>query len=113
MAQIFVNVTEGDGYAWVDKPYPYDGASVTLRCVPAEGESLVDIFATDSWDNPIALDPTAEVQTFTYDNNWRNVYIEVKFTGTTPPEPPTPPVVNTLLWLLFKAARNWRENGKY
>ena len=108
MARIFVDVTEGSGYAYVDMPYPYDGATVTLTCVPFEGETLTDILATDSWDNPIALDPTALTQTFTYDANWRNVYIEVKFTGTTPPEPPQPPVINRLLWLLIKAANNWR-----
>ena len=108
MAQIFVNVSEGNGYAYVDKPYPYDGARVTLTCVPAEGESLIDIIATDSWDNPIALDPTMEVQSFTFDNDWRNMYIEVKFSGTTPPEPPEPPVYVRLLWLLIKASNDWR-----
>lgn len=108
MAQIFVNVSQGNGYAYVDKPYPYDGATVTLTCVPAEGESLIDIKATDSWDNPIALAPTQEVQSFTFDNDWRNMYIEVKFSGTTPPEPPEPPVYTRLLWLLIKAANDWR-----
>lgn len=108
MSRIFVNVTQGNGTAWVDKPYPYDGEIVTLYAY-AYGESqLYDITATDSWDHPIALSVTP-VQQFSFNEAWNNMYIEVQFTGETPPEPPEPPFYVRYLWLLCRAARNWRD----
>ena len=55
--------------------------------------TLDDIIATDSWDNPIALS-VVQQQTFVFRREWNNMYIEVRFSGQTPPGPtPLSPAV--------------------
>ena len=79
----------GNGYAYVDNPNPLDGETVTLYCEPDEGETLDDVTATDINGYAIAL-ATTEEQTFTYQESWVEMYIDVVFSGTPTPPPPTP-----------------------
>ena len=102
MSEIFVQ-SFGSGTAIVDNPYPSGGDLVTLRCFPDEGASLEDIIYTDSYDHYIALPVGEEVQ-FRFNAAWNNLYIEAYFTGSTPP-----PHHSFPLWLICKAAQNWRE----
>ena len=98
MGQIFMSVS-GNGHAYVTNYNPSDGDRVFLHCMPDSGEILQNIIATDSWDNPIALYPDALDQSFIFRDAWRNMYIEVYFSGSQPPHPPGPQVPP---WLYFK-----------
>lgn len=98
MGQIFMNIN-GNGYAYVSNNYPIDGERVTLTCVPDPGEILLQVFATDSWDHYIALFPDALQQSFIFRDAWNNMYIEVYFSGSTPPGPGPG---SFPAWLLFK-----------
>ena len=91
MSNIWVSVT-GNGYAYVDNPQPTGGETITLYAVADAGETLDDITATDYQGYAIAL-ATTPVQTFVYQAAWNDMYINVVFSGVTPP--PTP------LWMWF------------
>lgn len=92
MGQIFLNV-QGPGIAYVDDSLPEPGQTVTLTCIPDPNCTLDDIIATDSWDNPIALS-VVQQQSFVFRREWNNMYIEVRFSGQTPPGPtPLSPAV--------------------
>ena len=98
MSNIWVS-SYGNGSAWVDNPQPADGDTITLYANADPGETLDDITATDYQGYAIAL-ATTPVQTFVYQAAWNDMYINVFFSGSTPP--PTP------LWLwaiLFKRKR--------
>lgn len=88
MGEIFLQ-WQGNGHAYVDDYYPVNNQRVTLTCVPDAGSSLDRIIATDSYDHSIALLQT-EIQSFVFRGQWHNMYIEVYFSGSTPPEPPAP-----------------------
>ena len=80
----------GNGTAYVDNPFPQDGEQFTLFAIPATGETLEDITATDTHGYYIAM---SVVQQYTYTYNetsWGNhIDIYVEFSGETP-VPPTP-----------------------
>lgn len=106
MARVFIN-TQGNGYTWVDNEAPTQGETITIHCVPYDDSELLEVQAWTSFDESIALDPTALVQTITYSSAWRNVYIESYYTGSEPS--PDPPSIKTIpIWLLAKMADNWR-----
>ena len=101
MSEIHVNWS-GNGYAYVDNYFPIENTNITLTCVPDEGETLDDVTARSEYGWAIAL-ATQEVQTFPYDTSWGDMYIEVVFSGTTPP--PTPEFWK---WaILFKRKRRY------
>lgn len=93
---IIVHIS-GNGRAWVDDDNPEPNQTVTLYAFPFAGETLDDIVATDSGGHYIALAVTQE-QTFRYNRDWQTMTINVTFSGSTPPTPPT----GVPVWLLFK-----------
>lgn len=86
---IIVNVT-GDGVSYVSDSNPEPNQEVTLFAYPSVGETLDDIYATDSGGHAIALSVTP-VQTFRYNSAWVTMTINVEFSGSTPPTPITLP----------------------
>lgn len=104
MARIFINVS-GDGTASVDYPQITEGMSFTLTCTPFDGATLEDIRMWTSYDEAIACAVTP-VQTIAYQSVWKNVYIDVYFSGAPVPPEPEPPF--HLWWLIGKAAKRWR-----
>ena len=101
MSKIFITIT-GNGNAWVDDDNPEPYQVVTLYAMANDPDTLTNIIATDSYDYPIAMS-VAPTQQFQFNPSWNKMYIEVTFTGATPPQPPS-----NLYWLLFKAANKWR-----
>lgn len=94
----------GDGSASTDAVPPLvDGESFTLTSIPYAGATLDDIRVYDSWDYPIATTVAQEV-TITYRRAYRNIYIEVYFSGSSPPTPPTPK--DKLFWLIMGLKKN-------
>lgn len=110
MSNIFIHI-EGNGYAWVTDDTPFDGQRIVLYVRPYDNEELLDITAYDSYDHSIAM-RVAQEQSFTFDSSWNNMYINVYFSGETPPEPPEPPVsgLNWLIPVLAKKVRKRRKN---
>lgn len=95
MSEIIMDIS-GNGDAYVNNSYPYDGETITLTCTPAEGETLDDVTATDSHGYSIAL-ATQEEQTFVYREIWGDMTIHVIFSG----QPPVPPVPESWLWAIL------------
>lgn len=86
MSEIFV-LTSGNGYAYVDNAYPFEGDTVTLYAYPDTGETLDDVYAYESHGYSVALAVTQE-QSFTYHESWGDLTIYVFFSGGGEPEPP-------------------------
>lgn len=103
MSDIYVTAT-GNGTAYVDNPTPNDGDVITLYAYSFPPDTLYDVVATDSQGYSIALS-VVPVQQFVYQGSWGNMFIDVTFTGVTPP-PPLPWIKNNL-WILFKRDK-WR-----
>lgn len=101
MGQIFLNPT-GNGTATCDNPAPTDGEWFTITCTPDPGETLNDVRAFDSYDNPVAI-PVQQIITMQFRGVWRNLYVDIYFSGG-----PTPPTPTVPVWLLFKI----RERGR-
>ena len=76
----------GNGIAYVTDYDPAIGDIVTLYCIPAEGETLEDVYAVDLGGHSIALGVVQE-QSFEY--NYDGMIITVEFSGTIPPQPTT------------------------
>lgn len=76
---------DGNGTATVSDTSPAQGDTITLTCIPASGESLLDIVATTLGGQSVALDPSLLSQTFTMPNE--SIIINVTFSGITPPTP--------------------------
>ena len=96
---ITVNYTAG-GYAYVSNPYPADGETVTLECIPDLQHEIVDIIATDQNGNIIPLIIDIQ-QTFVYQASWGNVTINVSFDKK---------FIYRNLWLLNRR-QWWRKNN--
>ena len=104
MGQVFLN-PNGNGTAYVDNPNPNDGERFTIHSIPDPGETLDDIRAFDSHDYPIAI-PTAQTVSMIFRASWGNLYVDIYFSGSTPPTPPQPPFP---YWLLYKI----RDGNQY
>ena len=104
MSEIFVLVT-GNGIAWVDNAYPFDGDTVTLTAQPDLGANLDDITARESHGWAVAL-ATTTTQSFVYDESWGDLTIYVTFSGGGPPPPPPTTIP---VWLIMKMAENNRR----
>lgn len=104
MGNVFLN-PNGNGTAYVDNPNPNDGERFTIHSIPDPGETLDDIRAFDSHDYPIAI-PTAQTVSMIFRASWGNLYVDIYFSGSTPPTPPQPAFP---YWLLYKI----RDGNQY
>lgn len=104
MNEIIVNYT-GNGYAYVDNPYPSFEELFTLYAYPNAPDTLDDIVARDAQGMYIAMDPHAQQQTLRYREAYGDhITIDVTFSnvGPTPPTPPTPLDPNIVILLKQK-----------
>lgn len=113
MAQVYISVY-GDGTAYTDAVPPLvDGESFKIFSTPFEGATLEDIKLWTSYDESIATEVAEEI-TVIYRSAYRNIYAEIYFSGApVPPEPEPPTPSKKYPWLIAKAAKEWRMNGKY
>lgn len=104
MAEVFIN-DHGNGYTTSDALSPMvDGETFTLHFYPDAGETLNDVRAFDSYDAPVALPPIVnDTLTMQFRTAWGNLYVDVYYSGSTPPEPPTE---KSLLWLIIAMKKN-------
>lgn len=109
MPRVYVNTT-GDGAAYVDNYTVTEGMDFTLTCIPDTGATLDDIRMWTSYDESIACQ-VIPVQTITYQSIWKNVYIDVYFSGApVPPSPEPPRAIKKFPWLFAnKSSNRWRE----
>lgn len=103
MAEVFLNIF-GNGTAYTDAlPPMVQGEVFHIHSSPDPGEELLDIRAYDSYDYPVAIQ-VAEDITMSWRSGWNNLYVDIYFSGSTPPpEPPFP------YWLLFNNNKWWRK----
>lgn len=98
MAQVFLN-DSGHGYTTTDAVPPMvEGENFTLYFHPDAGEQLLDVRAFTSYDYPVAIPaPVNNEIHLTWRDSWGNLYVDVYYSGSTPP--PTPAI---RAWLLYK-----------
>lgn len=77
----------GNGIASVSNYFPTYGEMVDLYAIPNQGETLNDIYARTVTGDPMALS-VVEQQTFPMPAE--SIIIYISFSGSTPPQPPTP-----------------------
>lgn len=106
MAEVFLN-TFGNGYATTDAlPPMVEGETFTIHFYPDPGEDLLSVQAFDSHDYSVALPPVVNNEiTMNFRSGWGNLYVDVYFSGSTPPGPPT----SIPVWLMMKMAENNRR----
>lgn len=104
MAQIYFNVF-GNGTYWTDaNPPMVDGEWFNVRFIPDGGAELLEVQAYDSHDYAIALPPIVNNElSMQFRTSWGNMYMDIYFSGSTPPEPPTP---RTPWWLIMGLKKN-------
>lgn len=109
MADVFIN-DHGNGYTTSDALPPLvEGEVVTLTFYPDPGEELEDVRAFDSHDYSVALPPVVGNQmSITFRSAWNNLYVDVYYSGSTPPPTPT---LN--MWLVAVIAKIKRKRRKY
>lgn len=95
MAEVFLN-TFGNGYATTDAlPPMVEGETFTIHFYPDPGEDLLSVQAFDSHDYSVALPPVVNNEiTMNFRSGWGNLYVDVYFSGSTPPGP------STIEWLI-------------
>lgn len=110
MAEVFLNVF-GNGYATCDAVPPMvDGETFTVRFYPDPGEELLQVRGFDSHDYSVALPAiTDNALTMNFRSAWGNLYLDIYFSGSTPPGPGPGPS-GLPIWLLKKAADNNNPN---
>ena len=111
MGQIYLN-NNGDGFTYCIPPFGTElanGESFTVHFMPDQGATIDAVFATDSYDYSIGLPEIVNNEfTMTFRSIWRNMYLEVYYSGS-PTPPPTPPGSGVPAWLLKKAVDNMRK----
>lgn len=86
-----------------------DGEHFEIHFVPDGGADLDSVRAYDSHDYAVALPAVSNYEiSMNFRSGWGNLYVDVYYSGSTPPTPPSP-IGNLPYWLLKKAADN---NGK-
>lgn len=88
MAEVFLNV-HGNGMASTDAlPPMVDGEPFTITLTPDPGESVDSVRAYDSHDYAVAVpSPIDNVIYMNFRTAWGNLYVDIYFTGSTPPGP--------------------------
>lgn len=106
MAEVFLN-TFGNGYATTDAlPPMVEGETFTIHFYPDPGEDLLSVQAFDSHDYSVALPPVVNNEiTMNFRSGWGNLYVDIYFSGSIPPDPPT----SIPIWLMMKMAENNRR----
>lgn len=109
MAEVFLN-DHGNGFTSCDAlPPMVEGETFTIYFHPDAGAELVRVIATDSHDYPVALPSVVNNEiTMQFRSAWGSLYVESYYSGSVPPEPPTP--TSSLLWLLMGLKKN-NERG--
>ena len=108
MAIIQCNVVQGSGTCYSIPSVVFnENEPFTIYAIPTAGESLDDLQVFDQHGYAIAITPATEVY-LNYNTYWGDVTVNAYFTGETPPEPPQPTFLDQYLWLICKAANNWR-----
>lgn len=104
MAQIFFNVF-GNGTYWTDaNPPMVDGEWFTVRFIPDGDAELLTVQAYDSYDYGIALPPIVDNElSMQFRTIWGNMYMDIYFSGSTPPEPPA---LRKPWWLIMGLKKN-------
>lgn len=100
MAEVFLNVN-GNGYATTDAiPPMVEGETFTIHFYPDANAQLLDVRAYDSYDYSVALPPVVNNEiTMTWRAFWRNLYVDIYFSGSEPPSPE--PTKKYPLYLFF------------
>jgi len=112
MGKIFITIY-GNGNCYAAPSTVTNLEEFTLYAQPFEGETLDNLLMWNSYEEPIAIS-VVEEQTITYRTEWKNVYVTAYFSGAVdPPEPEPPSFLTKFPWLLAKAAKRWRIDGKY
>lgn len=109
MGEVYLSIY-GDGTAWTDATSPmYDNEPFTVYFQPFDGAELLDVRAFDSHDYSIALPAVVDNELhMTFAEPWGSIYFDIYFSGSVPPEPPTP--TTSKLWLLMGLKKN-NERG--
>jgi len=111
MAEVFLSI-HGNGTATTDAlPPMVDGEPFTITLIPDPGESVESVRAFDSHDYSVALPSHVNnVISATFRSGWGNLYVDIYFTGSTPPGPgPGPTPGSFPFWLLFINNKWWRK----
>ena len=81
-----------------------DGEWFNVRFIPDGGAELLAVQAYDSHDYAIALPPIVNNElSMQFRTSWGNMYMDIYFSGSVPPEPPTP---RTPWWLIIGLKKN-------
>ena len=105
MAEVFLS-DHGNGHTTTDAlPPMVDGETFTIYFHPDPGESLDYVKAFDSHDFSVALPQViGDELTMKFRSGWGNLYVEIYYSGSTPPpEPPFP------YWILSLNNKWWRK----
>ena len=102
MNEIILTYT-GNGYAYVDNPYPEFGDPFTIYAYATAPDVLENIVCRDAYGMYIAVDPHLDHQTLIYREAYGDhITIEVTFSSVVPPEPPTPTPLDPNILILLK-----------
>lgn len=109
MADVYLN-DHGNGYTTCDAlPPMVDGEPFTITFHPDPGESLLNVRAFDSHDYSVALPAVVNNQiTMNFRSGWGNLYVDIYYSGSTPPGPGPGPG-GFPIWLLKKIADRNRK----
>lgn len=112
MAEVFLNVM-GNGYATTDAIPPMSqGEQFTIHFYPDGDSTLEDVRAFDSHDYYVALPDVVDNQlTMKWQTFWGNLYVDIYFSGSTPPEPEPEKVFPW--WLFYTRKRKQRRIVNY
>lgn len=88
MAEVFLN-TFGNGYVTTDAlPPMVDGEPFTIHFYPDPGEDIESVLGFDSHDYSVAMPPVVNNEIhMNFRSGWGNLYVDIYFTGSTPPGP--------------------------
>ena len=108
MAEVFLNIF-GNGIASTDAlPPMVDGEPFTITFTPDPGEDLLYVKAFDSHDYAVALPPVVNDEIhMNFRSGWGNLYVDIYFSGSTPPPTPSFP------FYILLTQNKWWQKRKY